>query len=139
VTTVGGRIKSARLARGWTMDVLAEKVGVSKGLVAQWEDNKIKDFKATNLFKLSDVLECNTRWLLYAKDPAGRDLPMGKPRHLTPDAAQLVDTFEMLPQSAQEELLSEAQKYLRLTASQKTPSRGNPYPKGPTKPRNTPQ
>jgi transcriptional regulator with XRE-family HTH domain len=117
VSTVGGRVKSARLARGWTMEVLASKVGVSKGLIAQWEDNQIKDFKASNLFKLSDVLECNTRWLLYAKDNDGRDLPMGKPRHLTPDAAQLIDAFEQLPLQAREELLDEAQKYLRLTAT----------------------
>jgi transcriptional regulator with XRE-family HTH domain len=133
VSTVGGRVKSARLARGWTMEELASKVGVSKGLIAQWEDNKIKDFKASNLFRLSDVLDCNTRWLLYAKDNSGRDLPMGKPRHLTPDAAQLVDTFDQLPAQAREELLDDAQKYLRLTAPHNSPKSG---PTGqPQKPR----
>jgi transcriptional regulator with XRE-family HTH domain len=112
------------------MDELAGKVGVSKSLISQWEANKIKSLKADNIFRLSDVLDCNTRWLLYAKDPRGLDLPMGKPRHLTPDASQLVDIFEQLNPTAQEELISDAEKYLRLTSTSKQATKANPYPKG---------
>lgn len=136
MSTVGGRIHAARVAKGLTMDQLADKLGVTKGAIAQWESNKIKRLTAENLFNLSKTLEVSANWLLEWKDENGNPIPMGKPTHLEPDESDLVETFRVLEPRFRDELINEAHKYLRLSASQH-PSRTNPYPKAPkpTKPR----
>jgi transcriptional regulator with XRE-family HTH domain len=126
MSTVGGRIKYARTARGLTQDQLAAKVGVSKGAVSQWEGNIIRGLTAENLFKLSDAVEANARWILVGKEPDGREIPMGKPLHVDPEESDLLYTFRQLPEPAKEELLTDAHKYLRLTSAR--PTKANPYP-----------
>lgn len=123
---MGGRIAYARITRGLTQDDLAKRVGVTKGAVSQWESGKIKDLTADTLLKLADAVEASERWLLLGKDHQGKDIPMGRPRHLDAETADLVDTYIQLPERVRDELLSDAHKYLRITAPQQ-PTRANPF------------
>src|SRR5690349_17191257 len=82
MNTVGGRIQSARVARGLTMDQLATKVGVTKSSISQWESGKISNLTADNLLKLSNILQVSARWIWLGKDQHGNPLPMGMPAHL---------------------------------------------------------
>jgi transcriptional regulator with XRE-family HTH domain len=131
MTSVGGRIATARQARGLTMEALAKKIGVTKSAISQWEHGKIDNISADNLLKLAAALEVSPRWLWLWKDEKGRPIPMGKEFHLDPDESDLVETFKVLEPDFRDELLGDAHKYLRLSAKQQQPSRANPYPTAP--------
>ena len=131
LSTVGGRIRAARLAKGLTQEQLAKAVGVSKGAISQWEANTIERLNAPNLLRLASRLEVSARWLWEYEDELGHPIPMGQPHHLEPDQADLVETFKLLEPKFQDALLGDAHKYLRFSASQQQPSRGNPYPRAP--------
>ena len=129
MSTVGGRIQAARLAKGLTQQQVADLVGVSKGAISQWESGKIEDLKADNILKLADVLEVSARWIWHYKDASGKVIPMGRPTRLDPDESALIETFKLLEPRMQDAILDKANEYLRLSASQQKPSRANPYPK----------
>lgn len=134
MSTIGGRIAYARIASGLTQDQLAKRIGVSKGAISQWETGLIKGLTAENLMKLADAVEASERWIMMGKDRDGRDIPMGRPMHLDPDAADLIQTYIQLPEHVRDELRSDAHKYLRITAPQQA-TKANPYPRPVKKPK----
>lgn len=73
---IGQRIKIARLAKGYTQEELAEKVGVQKSAVAKWENGRVSEIKRSNLDKLSKVLGINPNSLL--SDIEERPVEMGE-------------------------------------------------------------
>jgi transcriptional regulator with XRE-family HTH domain len=127
--TVGGRIQTARVAAGLTQDQLAQRIGVTKSAISQWESGRISALNAENLVKLSDALEVSARWIWLWKEKDGTHIPMGRPVHLEPDQSDLIETFKLLPVESRDVLLDDAHKYLRIAASQQ-PSKGNPFPAG---------
>lgn len=131
--TVGGRIQTARVAAGLTQEQLAARLGVTKSAISQWESGRITALTAENLVKLADALEVSARWIWLWKERNGSPIPMGRPTHLEPDESDLVETFKLLQPEARDILLTDAHKYLRLAASQQTPTKANPFPK--SKPR----
>lgn len=131
MSTVGGRIAAARLSKGLTLEKLADKLGVTKSAISQWESGRIENLSAANLLKLSEELEVSPRWLWLYKEDDGTPIPPGTPLHLDPDESDLVQTFKVLKPEFRDELLGDAHKYLRLSASQQQPSRTNPFPKAP--------
>ena len=133
MSTVGGRIRAARVAKGLTMDQLASQIGVSKGAISQWESGKIAQLSADNLLKLSDALEVAARWIWECKLPTGEPIPMGKPKYLQIEEADLIETFQLLEPQFKDALVGDAHKYLKLSASHQRPSRANPYPKATAK------
>ena len=119
--SVGERIRFARKASDLTQEQLASKSGVTKGAVSQWEQGVIKSLNAISLFALADALEVNARWIAMG------DRPPTRPAHVTPEESDLLVTFRSLNAAAQEELLSKAHEYQRIT-NQAAPSRASPYP-----------
>lgn len=128
--TVGGRIQAARLAKGLTQEQLGKRIGVTKGAISQWEAGDIKSLKAENLLRLADEVEVSVRWVVQGRDKDGRLIPMGRPQHLDPEESDLVETFKLLEPQMRDALISDAHKYLRLSAAQQ-PNRTNPYPQVP--------
>ena len=59
----GSRIRERRLAAGMTQQQLAEKVGVSKATISQWESGEIRMIKGENLIMLSRVLNSPVDYL----------------------------------------------------------------------------
>ena len=49
-------IKNRRIQKGYTLEALAKKVGVSTATVQRWETGKIKDMKVANAFNLAKEL-----------------------------------------------------------------------------------
>lgn len=57
------RLRAARLNKGWSQPVLAEKLGVSKGSVGNWESEDSNGAGPENLKKLSELLGVSVAWL----------------------------------------------------------------------------
>lgn len=49
-------IKNRRIQKGYTLEALAKKVGVSTATVQRWETGKIHDMKVANAFNLAKTL-----------------------------------------------------------------------------------
>jgi transcriptional regulator with XRE-family HTH domain len=60
--SMGSRILEARTRKGLTQEALAEKIGVTKGAVANYE-NSVSFPKIDILFKLFEVLEVDANYL----------------------------------------------------------------------------
>jgi transcriptional regulator with XRE-family HTH domain len=64
---MGTRIRTARRERGLTQDELADRVGVSRSAVAQWETGRTGQVTG-NLSRIAGVLEVNVEYLMYGDD-----------------------------------------------------------------------
>ena len=64
---LGEKIKYLRLEKGLTQPKLAEKVGVSPGMISIWENN-INEPKANYIKSLSLALEVTSDYLLGIVD-----------------------------------------------------------------------
>lgn len=54
---IGGKIKKARLEKGYTQEELGNLIGVQKSAVAKYENGRIVNIKRSTLSKLSKVLD----------------------------------------------------------------------------------
>jgi transcriptional regulator with XRE-family HTH domain len=64
---IGTRIRAARRDRGLTQDELADRVGVSRSAVAQWETGRTGQVTG-NLSRIAGVLEVNVEFLMFGDD-----------------------------------------------------------------------
>ena len=54
---IGTRIKTARIAKGYTQEELGNLLGVQKSAVAKWENGRVVNIKRSTLAKISNILE----------------------------------------------------------------------------------
>ena len=66
--TVGTRIRTTRIERGWTQSDLADSVGVSRSAVAQWETDRAGQVR-DNLSRIADSLGVSPEFLLVGREP----------------------------------------------------------------------
>jgi len=66
---VGARIKELRLAKGWSQNDLALKVGVQRPSVSQWESGDTQNIKNSYLIGLSNAFDITVDELLTGIPP----------------------------------------------------------------------
>lgn len=95
--TIGDRIRAARTRLGLTQRVLAERLGVDKSAVAQWEGGGGgKGIKTSNLVEAARVLQIKPSELLG--EGAGADSnSVDKMEILDPKEIALVSLYRRLP------------------------------------------
>src|ERR1700739_2170410 len=64
---IGNRIRQAREEQDWTQDQLADRVGVSRSAVAQWETGRAGQVTG-NLSRIAGVLEGDVEYLMFGDD-----------------------------------------------------------------------
>jgi transcriptional regulator with XRE-family HTH domain len=64
---IGTRIRAVRRERRLTQDEFADRVGVSRSAVAQWETGRAGQITG-NLSRIAGVLEVNVEYLMYGDD-----------------------------------------------------------------------
>ena len=64
---IGARIQAVRRERGLTQDDFANRVGVSRSAVAQWETGRAGQVTG-NLSRLAAVLDVSVEYLMYGDD-----------------------------------------------------------------------
>ena len=60
--SIGSRIKELRIKRGITQEELAQKIGVTKGAIGNYE-NGVSSPKIELMYKLFDALDCDANYL----------------------------------------------------------------------------
>lgn len=64
------RIRATRRERSLTQDELADRVGVSRSAVAQWETGRTGQVTG-NLSRIAEALEVNVEFLVHGDDKHG--------------------------------------------------------------------
>jgi len=89
------RIREARKDAELSQLALAERVGVSRAAVSQWENGDTKGLRPENLLNTARVLNVRVEWLVFGEEPRR---PTSHP--LTPGARRvLTDVRPALDQS----------------------------------------
>lgn len=71
--TLGQRLKKARKARGISQDILAEKIGASRGIITNLEYGKVEEPQPMVINAICNVLNINKAWLLEGEGPMNLD------------------------------------------------------------------
>lgn len=58
------RIKELRTEHKYTMETLAEKIGVSKSTIAKWENGYVDNMRQDNIVKLAEVFNVPATYIL---------------------------------------------------------------------------
>lgn len=61
---MGNRLKTARKFRGFSQEELANKLGVSRGVITNIEGNKVSDPQELVISAICQTLNINKAWLL---------------------------------------------------------------------------
>ncbi len=67
IQNIGTRIRIARRDKGLTQDELADRVGVSRSAVAQWETGRTGQVTG-NLARIAGALDVNVEYLMHGDD-----------------------------------------------------------------------
>ncbi len=102
--SVGGRIRTARQARGWTQSDLAQAVRVSRSAVAQWETDRAGQLRE-HLSDVAEVLGLTVEALLH-----GRASQVSE-QELTGNELALLRLYRASPAEDQALLLRMARKF----------------------------
>ncbi len=100
---VGLIIKEARLAKGFTQEELADKVGVKKSAVAKWENGRVSEIKRSNLKNLAEALGLNPNQLLG--EMAEKEKPTAADDGLSENVRKLIDFAKTVPEDRAEMIL----------------------------------
>lgn len=58
------RIHNKRNEYGWTMEELAEKLGVNKSSISKWENNQVDNIRRTYIAKMAELFHVKASWLM---------------------------------------------------------------------------
>mgnify|MGYP006068823307 CR=1 FL=1 len=97
--SIGQRLKEARKARKISQDALAEKLGVSRGVITNIEHDKVEEPQALVLSAICQVLNINRQWLLDGTGSMEPKQPDG------PSAKILSELYSYARELSEEELL----------------------------------
>lgn len=98
------RIKELRIEHKYTMEVLAEKIGVSKSTIAKWENGYVDNMRQDNIVKLAEVFDVPATYILgyIDNEEAQREKRFMKLySHLNPENQALVDNMLLALSSKQ--------------------------------------
>ena len=96
--TFAERLKYARNRAQLSQESLANKAGVTKGAISQWENSTSSGCKIETLFALADALMVDARWL--ATGHGAPETTTELPHHL-----QAGKALDKLPADAKEPLV----------------------------------
>lgn len=61
---MGKRIYRQRIAKGLTMEQLANQLGVGKSAVNKWEKGYVQNIKRSTIEKMAQIFGCDPVWLM---------------------------------------------------------------------------
>ena len=111
---LGNRIAHARNSAGLSQNELAERLDISRSLIAQWERSAVA-LKAEQLLALSEVLQVSVDELLGKQSSKRGNGPTGR-------AQKLFEEVSLLPRRKQERILAMVEDMLIAQAAKQRAS-----------------
>lgn len=106
---MGERLRQERTGRGWSLEYLAQRVGLTKKAISKMELGQTKQPSARNLGKIAEVLHVSVNWLLYGDARQTTEVREGdKPMSMID--CEILATLEDLTDAQKQELLEETRK-----------------------------
>ena len=90
------RIKDLRLKNHYTMEKLADMIGVSKSTIAKWENGYIDNMRQDNIMKLAEVFSVSPTYIMgymESTDEMREDEFVKLYKQLNKDQKDLVDNM----------------------------------------------
>ena len=84
MSVMGNRICEIRKKKGWTMEYLAQKLGVQKSAVNKWEKGLVDNIRRETIMNMAKLFDVNPVWLM------GYDVPK-EPPVVTMETKERVD------------------------------------------------
>lgn len=94
------KIKELRLARGMTLEQVANIVGVGKSTVRKWETGMIANMKRDKIALLAEALGTTPAYLMGWKEDSETKNSPDEPK-LTEGEKKLLELFRQIPEDAQ--------------------------------------
>ncbi len=66
--TMGQRIHMKRTEMGWTMEQLAQKVGVQRSAINKWEKGTVVNINRSHIAKMAALFDVSVPWLMGFDD-----------------------------------------------------------------------
>lgn len=120
-STLGARLRTARVAKGVSQSKLTPLVGCTRTYIVDLEHDRALNPSAMLVMRIADVLDISTRWLVTGHGLMAKWVP------LHDDERALILTYQSLP----EPLQKQAREYLSFLATHMGPSKAVPYPSTP--------
>lgn len=108
---IGTKIRQLRLEKQLTQPQLAKAIGVSNGIISQWENN-VNEPKASYIISLANVLNISTDYLLCREEEDGRIIVQELP--LPQDERRLINYYKDLPNKLKTAILEHAKTIYEL-------------------------
>lgn len=106
---IGEKIKSARLAKGYTQEELGELLGVQKSAIAKYESGRVVNIKRSTLKKISDVLGIRPSELILDEE---KNSPSAD--ELSPKKQALMQFVQAVPEDKAEMILQVMKTILQV-------------------------
>ena len=106
---IGEKIKSARLAKGYTQEELGELLGVQKSAIAKYESGRVVNIKRSTLKKISDVLGIRPSELILDEEKNSPSVD-----ELSPKKQALMQFVQAVPEDKAEIILQVMKTILQV-------------------------
>ena len=100
--TLGERLRYRRRQMGWTQEQLAVQAGTNQAVIQKIENGK--SLRPRKIDEIASVLEVNPAWLMFGDEKAVS---------LTPEAQELAEVWQGLPEGERERLRNEILRLAR--------------------------
>lgn len=109
MSTIGNRIKQVRSDEQMSQQMLADRVGVSRATVSQWEIGDTKNLRPGNLLAVADTLRVSIRWLITGHGEKNKETSLqvaeeaAAYNHLSTEGIDLCLLWEKLPKQPRDQ------------------------------------
>ena len=100
--TLGERLRYRRRQMGWTQEKLALKSGTNQAVIQKIENGK--SLRPRKIDEIAAVLEVNPAWLMFGDERAVS---------LTPEAREVAEVWQALPEGERERVRDELLRLAR--------------------------
>lgn len=97
------RIKELRIKYGYTMEKLADLIGVSKSTIAKWENGYVENMRQDRVYKLAKLFNVTPTYIMgYEEIPQADYTVNGMMVEMTDKEKQFMNLYSRLDEYQQE-------------------------------------
>lgn len=108
--SIGSRLKEARKKRGMSQEMLADKIGASRGVITNIEHDKVSEPQPLVVNAICSALKINREWLLNNDGPMDEEGETGRSAKVL---SEIYMSAQELSEDEQQFILDMIKTYMR--------------------------